>query len=159
MNRSETSRPRFVGAALLRPARLVSRLCQALRQVHDVDERGHLLGEDPSAPQSPDHSLLSHLSGGGSPAPFSDDVLLCQRYTQTAQELWSPLPATYGWFNPTDVSITGKHPVGAGGFANIWEGVLNGRKVIVKSYRCYLLFDRARIISVCRHRCSCCANY
>ena len=63
-------------------------------------------------------------------------------------------PGTHGWLNSADVRIADKHPMAAGGFADILEGALDDRDIIVKSYRCYEQFDHARVISVCCRRCS-----
>lgn len=156
MSRSETTQSRLTEIPLPQPVQLISWLRRALCLAHDVDEGGLLVGGKSSTLQCPDHPLsLSHLGGRGSLALCSDGAPLCQHCVRMAQEIRSPLPTTYGWLNPADVRITDEHPVGAGGFANIWEGVLSGRKVAVKSYRCYVSFDRARVISVRFCRCSC----
>lgn len=155
MSRSETTQSRLTEMPLPQPVQLISWLRRTLCLAHDVDEAGRSVCGKPSTLQCPNHpSSLSHLGGRGSPAPCSDGAPLCQHCVQMAQELRSPLPTAYGWLNPADVRITSEHPVGAGGFANIWEGVLNGRKVAVKSYRCYESFDQAQVVSVRFCRCS-----
>ena len=112
------------------------------------------MDEEPSAFQSPDYPLLlSHIEGGDSSTLGSGSTPSPERYSRIAQGLRSSLPPTHGWLNPADIKITGKHPVAAGGFADIWDGVLDGRRIIVKSYRCYVLFDHAHVISVCCRRC------
>ena len=87
------------------------------------------MDEEPSAFQSPDYPLLlSHIEGGNSSTLGSGSTPFPERYSRIAQGLRSSLPPTHGWLNPADIKITGKHPVAAGGFADIWEGVLDGRR-------------------------------
>lgn len=72
-----------------------------------------------------------------------------QRYPQMAHDLRSSMSlATCRWLNPEDVGLVGERPIAAGGFANIYEATYDGRKVVLKSYRCYVSFDVAQIISV-----------
>ena len=136
--------------ALLQPICLVSRLRKTLRRAHEVDEEErHLMDEEPPVPQSPSHPFpLPHIEGGGPLALGSNEAPLRQCNARMAQEPQSPLQPTYNWLDPADMRITSEHPVAAGGFADVWEGVFNGHKVIVKSYRCYISFDRAQVISV-----------
>jgi hypothetical protein len=48
-----------------------------------------------------------------------------------------------------DLKITGSHPIGAGGFADIWVGKRgNGTKVAIKSYRYYSSSNCLPIYSV-----------
>jgi len=157
MSRSETTQSQFTEMALPRPIRLVSRLLETFRRANEVDEEErHLLNEEHFASPSPDYPLaLSHLEGGDLSALDLDSVPAYQRYVLVAQGLRSSLPSTHRWLHQGDLRIIGEHPVAAGGFANIWEGVLNGRKVMVKSYRCYVLFDHVQVISVRCHRCLC----
>ena len=65
-----------------------------------------------------------------------------------AQDLRSIIPPTFPRLEPADIRIVGEHPVGAGGFANIWDALHDGRKVILKSYRRYLMFDVTEVITV-----------
>ena len=141
--------------ALPRPIHLALRIRETFRRACDVDEEElHLMDEEHSAPQSPNYPpVFSHLERGGFSTLISDRLSPCQRYVQMAQGIRSSLSPTHNWVNSADISLTGEHPAAAGGFANIWEGVLNGRKVVVKSYRCYILFDHAKVISVCCRRC------
>jgi len=48
------------------------------------------------------------------------------------------LPSSCMWFGEGDLELVGTHPIDAGGFADVWEGEMGGRRVAVKSYRCYL---------------------
>jgi len=140
------------------PTRLVLRLRETLRRrVHDFDEEErHLMDDEPPVPQSPDYPLLlSLLEGDDSSTPGSDGVPPRQRYVRMAQRLRSSLqPGTRSWLNPADIRIADKHPAAAGGFADVLEGVLDDRGIMVKSYRCYELFDHVHVISVCCRRCS-----
>ena len=146
MNRSKAALLRFTEMVLPQLIPLVLRFRETFRHTHDVDEEErHLMDEEPLTPQPPYYlSLLSLLEGGGSSTVGSDGV-------PPAQELGSSLSPTHGhsWLNPADVRIIGKHPVAAGGFADILEGVLEGRKIIVKTYRQYVISDHAQAISVC----------
>jgi len=47
------------------------------------------------------------------------------------------LPPSCPWFGPEDLRVIGTRPVDAGGFADLWVGEMDDRKVAVKSYRCY----------------------
>jgi prephenate dehydrogenase len=72
-----------------------------------------------------------------------------------AQDLRSSLPSTCRWLGPEIVEIVGGHPMAAGRFADIWEGKHNGRKVVLKSYRCYTSFDVAQVVAVRFDYCLC----
>ena len=52
--------------------------------------------------------------------------------------LRQPLPFGYVRFGEGDLEFVGPHPIDAGGFADVWMGEMGGRRVAVKSYRCYL---------------------
>jgi len=71
-----------------------------------------------------------------------------QRYARMAQDLRPSIPSTCRWVDPEDIKLVGEHPIGAGGFANIWEVTHNGRKAVLKSYRCYILSDIAQAVAV-----------
>ena len=135
---------------LPQPIRFVARLRETFRRPHGVDEEErHLMSEEPPSPQSPNYPLLLSLLGGGDSSTIDSDVPPCEGYIRLVQELRSSLPPTHSWLNPVDVRITHAHPVAAGGFADILEGaLLDGRKIILKSYRCYVVFDHAQVISV-----------
>ena len=77
-----------------------------------------------------------------------DVVSLSQHYTQIAHVLRPFMPSTCRFLNPEDVKPIGIHPVAAGGFADIWEASYDGRKVTLKSYRCYMTFDIAQVVEV-----------
>ena len=48
------------------------------------------------------------------------------------------LPPSSRWFGPGDLRVIVTRLVDAGGFADLWVGEMVGRKVAIKSYRCYL---------------------
>jgi len=65
------------------------------------------------------------------------------------------MPSTLRWLSPEDVELVGEHPVAAGGFANIWQAIHDGRRVVLKSYRRSMSFDVARVIAVRCNRSLC----
>ena len=84
--------------------------------------------------------------------PGLDAITLSQHCSQIAHVLQPFMPHTCRWLSPEDVKLIGDHPIAAGGFADIWEAVHDGRKVVLKSRRCYVLFD---IAQAARVRCNC----
>lgn len=95
---------------------------------------------------------LPHPDVRSSPTPEVGAVSLLERYMQTAQELLPSLPSLHRRLGPEDVTLIGEHPTAAGGLANIWDGMHNGRKVVLKSYRCYMSLDPAQVFAVrCNH--------
>ena len=76
-----------------------------------------------------------------------------------AQDRRSSLPYACHWLGPEDIEIVGERPMGAGGFADIWEGTHNGRKIVLKSYRCYISFDAAQVVAVRCNHLLCCVQY
>lgn len=69
-----------------------------------------------------------------------------------ARGLLSSLPPPYRLLDPEDVKLVGEHPIAAGGFADIWEGTHDGRKVVLKSFRRHMSFGLAQVIAVrCDH--------
>ena len=75
-------------------------------------------------------------------------MTLPQQPVQVAQLLRSSMPSTCRWLSSEDIKPIGRFPIAAGGFADVWEATHNGRKVILKSYRCYATFDIAQIAKV-----------
>jgi len=113
-------------------------------------------GESSVTGERPPPQPLRHLAALSrpevecSPTPDLNDKSLVQRYGQLVQDLRSSLPSTCR--GPEDINLIGKHPIAAGGFADIYEATLDGRKVVLKSYRCYESFDVARVVTVpCNH--------
>jgi len=105
-----------------------------------------VVGEYP-APQSL-HHLLPPPPPRSSSAPSLGDARLLQNYAQMARGLLSSSSPTCSSLGPGDIKIVGEHPVAAGGFADVWEGTYDGRKVVLKSYRCYVLFDVVNVVAV-----------
>jgi len=88
------------------------------------------------------------LEVGGSRTPTLSGVSPSRHYAQVAQDLRPSMPSPYRWLYPEDIKLVGEHPIGAGGFANIWEVTYNGRKAVLKSYRCYVSSDVAQVVAV-----------
>jgi hypothetical protein len=80
-----------------------------------------------------------------------DIMTLSQHYAEMAQTLRPFMPLTCCWLSPEDVKPIGNHPIAAGGYANVWEARYDGRRVVLKSYRCYVTFDVTRVTRVCYH--------
>lgn len=141
----------FVKEVLLLPKRLVSCIRPIPQSQDDGEERERLVvGEYPTPQSLRRPSLPPQLEiRSYSPAPDLVDLSLSQRYAQTVRELLSSLPSPCRWLGPGDFKPSGGGPIAAGGFANIWEGIYEGRKVVLKSYRCYRVsFDVSQIIAV-----------
>jgi len=98
----------------------------------------------------PPHRLpeTPRLKVGSSPTTSLSGVSPSQRYAQMAQDLRSSMSFTCRWLDPGDIKLVGEHPIGAGGFANIWGVTHNGCKAVLKSYRCYVSSDVAQVVAV-----------
>ena len=108
--------------------------------------------EHPSLQELDRLSAISPLDVGGTHIPGSSDVPLSQSYAQMVQDLRSFMPPTCRWLEPADAKLIGGHPMAAGSFANIWEMTYDDRKVVLKSYRCYMTFSVAQTVAVrCNH--------
>ena len=83
-----------------------------------------------------------------SPTPDSNNTSLSQHYAWVVQDLRTSVLSACRWLSPEDVDLVSEHPIAAGGFANIHEAKYGGRKVVLKSYRCYESFDVARVVAV-----------
>ena len=101
------------------------------------------------------HELLPPPSLSPPPAEDRDpsildmeDTIVSQRYAQRAQELLSSFPPSCPSLKPHDLELTGRYPIAAGGFANIWEATYHNRKVVLKSYRHYASFDTSAVDAV-----------
>jgi hypothetical protein len=126
-----------------------------LRPIPRPERECSAVGEHPTPQSLRRPSLPPHLEDRGSPAPDLDNPLLSQRYTQMVRELLPSLPFPYRLLGLEDLKLVGEHPIAAGRFANVLEGTHEGRKVVLKSYRCYVLFDVAQVTAVRCNRCSC----
>jgi len=116
-----------------------------------------LRGEETSV--TDEHPLLQPLGdhppgiprlkvGGSHNTPALSGISLSKHYAQVAQNLRSSMSSTCRWLDPEDIELVGEHPIGAGGSANIWEVIYNGRKVVLKSYRCYVSSNVAQLVAV-----------
>ncbi|KAF9641890.1 hypothetical protein BDM02DRAFT_3273656 [Thelephora ganbajun] len=133
---------------LLQPKRLISRLHDIQRSQDDDEERESLIVGASPVPQSLHcPSPPSQLEAGSLPISDPDGMALLQRCAQTAQELSSFLLSSCPSLSPEDIKLTSERPVAAGGFADIWGAMHDGRKVVLKSYRCYMSFDVAQVVT------------
>lgn len=99
-----------------------------------------------SSPQSENRAYLS--PSNSPPAPVIDKNLPHERYSDAVKQLRPLFPPACPWLQPGDVKMVGNVPVNAEGFADIWEGTLDDRSVLQKSYRCYESCDIERIFRV-----------
>ena len=121
---------------------LLSRVCTLLRGESSVADE-HLSSQPldrlPEIPRLKVGRLRTSTLNGVSPS---------QHHAQMAQDLRSSMSFTCCWLDPEDIKPVGEHPIGAGGFANILEVTHNGRKAVLKSYRCYVSSDIAQVVAV-----------
>ena len=119
----------------------VSRRREAGAEGRDL-QAAHSAGA--SSFQSPPGSTLLSEAIRHEPQNYYD---LAQRYRQL-------LSLKCIWLGPDDVQITGTTAFSSGGFSEVWRGSLQGRDVVVKSFRCYSSpeFDPAEIGIVSPHR-------
>jgi hypothetical protein len=104
------------------------------------------IAEEHALPQLPD--LLS-TTAGDAQNPRTNGLSTSQRHAQVVQGLRSSLPLADRWLNSGDVKLISRHPIAAGGSADIWEATREGHKVVLKSYRCYERSDVAQVSEVC----------
>jgi len=136
---------------LLQAKHLITRPRTTRRYVGDEEERQHSVAWEHNSPRSP-HSPppLPQLELGArrSLAPGLDNVTLSHRYSLIAQGILSSLPSSIRVLGAHDLTIEDKPPVGAGGFTDILEATHDGRRVVLKVYRCYESFDVDRVATV-----------
>ena len=84
-----------------------------------------------------------------------DGVSLPQHYAGMVQDLRSSLPPGCRWLGSDDINLISERPSAAGGFADIYDAMQGGRKVILKSYRCYRSFEVAEVVAVRRSHSIC----
>ncbi|KAF9651178.1 kinase-like protein [Thelephora ganbajun] len=118
---------------------LLSRVCALYRGEPSVIE------ERPSPGLSHHLSSPSQLEVGALPTPDLDGVTLPQHYARIAQDSLRSSTFAYRLVGPEDVKLIGGKPMTAGGSADIWEATYDGRKVVLKSYRCYITFDVTQV--------------
>lgn len=82
------------------------------------------------------------------PVPVIDQDLQHDRYSEAVRRLRSLFPSTCPSLEPGDVTVVGDAPIGAGSFADLWEGVLGDRSILQKSYRYYETCDVESIFQV-----------
>jgi hypothetical protein len=145
--------------ALLHPKRLVSRLRTTRISHDDGEETERLVVEECSAAQPllPTLPQLEIETPSTSDSGLDEETLLHQ-CALIAREILSSLPHPTRLLGTDDIKFTTGHPVAAGGFTNILEATHDGRRVIVKEYRCYMSFDLAQVATVrcgrlCRANC------
>ena len=105
----------------------------------------------PEGGDMPSHDDLSHDKLESFPPeighpPETDS----STFIDLAGGLRLSVPPSCRWVGPEDLRVVGACPVDAGGFADIWVGEMNDRKVAVKSYRCYSSASCTPIHKVCR---------
>ena len=145
----------FTTKVPLLPKRLISRLRLILHP-----ERVYLaVGEHPTPQSLHRPSLPPQFEARGSPASDLENSPLSHRYAQMARELLSSLPPPCCLLGPEDFKLVGEQPIAAGRFANVWKGTYEGRKVVLKSYRCYELFDVVQVAAVRSNHCLCPAQH
>ena len=113
----------------------------------DDDEREHQVVREPPVPPSLNYrsSLQYELEAESLNFTLTDNIALPHEpSTSTDQELLPPLQSPFPLLDPYDIGLMGEHPIASGGFADIWEASHHGRKVVLKSYRCYETLDVAR---------------
>jgi hypothetical protein len=136
--------------APLRLKHLLSGFRHGWRSQSGDEEAQPLVAGGPSVPPSLHRPSLSHELED-SPLPDVDVVgPPHKRYALIAQVLLPSLLPRCPLLNPDDINLAGEHPFSGGGFAQIWEATYNGRKVVLKSYRCYVSFDITRVVTVPR---------
>ena len=118
-----------------------------------------------SAPQAPSrgvqldggdilsHVIHSHGQPKSSPLGIEHSFTIVSdlgALVKLAGRLQPFLPPSFRWLGQEDVKVIGTRPIDAGGFADIWVGEVDNRKVAVKSYRCYASADYVPTYKVCR---------
>ena len=114
-------------------------------------EGTHLLaaGRPPVLPSLHRPSSSHELEDNSLPIPDFDVVDPPNKhYSLIAKELLSSLLTCYPLLNPDDIKLKGEHPISGGGFVHIWEATHNGRKVVLKLYRCYVSFNVTKVATV-----------
>lgn len=96
------------------------------------------------------HRLLTPplLEVAGLPAPGLDVISLSQHHAQIARVLQPLTSSACPWLSTEDLKLIGVHPIAAGGFADILEATYDGRKVVLKSYRCHMMTEVAHVVRV-----------
>jgi hypothetical protein len=92
---------------------------------------------------------LDQVEPGIDESPPVDPATLRACFLYSVLHLQVLLLNGCGWMKQGAVEIVGAHPVDAGGFADIWIGIMGDRTVAIKSHRCYLSSDNlpAHVVS------------
>lgn len=136
---------------LLQLKHLITRPRTTRRSEDDEEERQHLVAWEHNPPQSLHHlPPLPPLEAWSSSASGLDDLTLLHCYSLIAQEILSSLPFPTRLLGPDDLRLVDGLPVAAGRFADILEATHEGRRVVLKVYRCYRSFDVNRVLAVRR---------
>jgi hypothetical protein len=108
-----------------------------------------------SAPRTPPKGVppgegdaLSHNIRSPESSPLEADYSVTidtSTLVNMADRLRHSPPADCLWLEQEDLKVVGTHPIDAGGFADVWVGELDNRKVVIKSYRCSASADYSRI--------------
>lgn len=120
---------------------IISRLRKLFRGPHEgvAGAPGSLIaiGED----------QISQTAEPSSPPPSVNENAE-QRPVGGVQWDQPPLPPNCSRLNLGDVEIPGDHPTRAGAFTDVWDGSLDGGRVVIKSYRIYSTGDptQARMV-------------
>ncbi|KAF9646916.1 kinase-like protein [Thelephora ganbajun] len=83
-----------------------------------------LAADGPNQLESPELDLLP-----------VDPEALREHHLDLVLHLQESLSTNCEWLEQEALEIVGGHPVDAGGFANVWVGIMGDRKVAIKSYR------------------------
>jgi len=134
---------------ILQAKQLITRPRTARGSEDDEEERQHLVVLERDPPPSL-HYLppLPQLDVWSSSASDPDDVTLLHRYSLITREILLSLPSPIRLLRADDLRLVEKLPVAAGGFTDILEATHDGRRVVLKSYRCYRSFDVNRVVTV-----------
>lgn len=115
------------------PKALFSRLPTYLRRLSHPDTSLEGVGSPLPTTDVPDQF--------GSSPPGIDPGALCEHIVDLVHHLQSLLPSDCKWLEEGAIEVVGERPVDAGGFADVWVGMMENRKVAIKSYRCYSSSD------------------
>ena len=83
---------------------------------------------------------LHSAPGGFLPIPIGSLPRIISRseeFAQAVEALRPLMPPSCCIFGLRDIQLIDHRPFAAGGFADIWGAEFHGRKVALKSYRCY----------------------
>jgi len=72
--------------------------------------------------------------------PIDPDALR-EHLIDLVSHLPSLLPDNCKCLEPGDLEVVGEQPIGAGGVADVWVGMMGNCKVAIKSYRYCLSLD------------------